>query len=720
VGWRAHFVRPGLPTSIPDALVYFAGQNDKALTGDYPRWQLTEPRPPTPPPYHQTIGRASLSTGGFPVDAMLLEPDETNLKWREVRGWPLSALEAVGLEEKPIERFSKRSTPHLGYDRMITKLAGWGFFSQQFDWAHGEWVNDPVIAQGFPDGIDVTIPAIQASNFDFATNGDSYFSVHLTFDQWFPGEDRWLTNGMSALERPACGSTAMRYPVALNVANVVDTAWCPRNDLGLDTARCPDTGFLGIRKLQADYHWPRLKTRVPMAAIYGQIDQRELAAEGHFTFGGDFSHFFQHQGIDINWIFPRQTIDPAYRGVIADRKYCMETDVAPRAECYSNDPTCQCSIFGQGARCLPPCNRPGIDCPLAPRCGSNSDPFGAACGWPYMIDCSELPLNASTCTPAEFATGCDLCGKGVRCSPGVHITVQVVDPHPRIDNELEYNVTFGARPVGGLYPIVCGDYLGAPSLSGSCDLHFKYEPPNWLFGPGRTRQLINTNLELMPGGDCNPSPFARPEELVWPYTVAPGIFQDPRGIFGNYATVAGETTTCPEQKRVLTHGLASNEVSAEEGTDRGFRIEFLGDLILDCGHDPHPSEIHPPEAILLHLSRPGDPRARYSLFGWHRFHHLTGNLTVELWPNGVAGSADASLTADGEFFGDGGQIGGILGPAGKWNCMPVPAAAPNRLRCTLTQGPNIVGLGFCDPNNRMLPGCAMDVAGGLVNVQWTP
>jgi hypothetical protein len=339
-----------------------------------------------------------------------------------------------------------------------------------------------------------------------------------------------------------------------------------------------------------------------------------------------------------------------------------------------------------------------------------------------LIDCRDLPLSASTCTAQEFASGCDLCSKGLRCNPNVHINVQVLDPHPRIDHELEYNVTFGARPIGSPYEPNCGPFYGAPGPV-SCDLFRNYVPPNWVYDEGRSTQRINTNLALEPGGSCNASPSPRPEDHVWPFTVAPGIFQSPSGIYGNYSVSAGETATCPEQKPILTHGRPSNEIiaDAEFVEDRGFRIEFLGDLILDCGHSPNPSEIHPPESILLHLGRPGDPHARYSLFGWHRFHWSLGNISVELWPNGVPTSADASLTATGVFYGDGGQIGSFTGPSGQWNCHPVPAASPNRLLCTLKpRSSSIVGVGPCASNPRMLPGCATDVAGGLIDVGWTP
>src|SRR5262249_6785050 len=141
-------------------------------------------------------------------------------------------------------------------------------------------------------------------------------------------------------------------------------------------------------------------------------------------------------------------------------------------------------------------------------------------------------------------------------------------------------------------------------------------------------------------------------------------------------------------RTVLTSlGVSSQDIvnSQNLGLDRGFRMEFLGDLILDCGHEPQPTEIHPPESIVLHLSRPADAHARYSLFGSHRnpLAPLT-DIVADLWPKALAPSANAFLDARGDFFGGGGSIGPIFGPLGTWVCYPYPFAAPSHLRCTLS------------------------------------
>ncbi len=137
--------------------------------------------------------------------------------------------------------------------------------------------------------------------------------------------------------------------------------------------------------------------------------------------------------------------------------------------------------------------------------------------------------------------------------------------------------------------------------------------------------------------------------------------------------------------------------------------ETLGDLIVDCGHVPFRTEIHPPVAIALHLA--GAPRSRYSLWGWHRSTLDREPVDVDLWPDEPRPSANAQIKMNVVFD------GGIGSGAGNWDCSPSPPDVPTHVECYLVADkPN--ALGRCVDNPRMRSDCASDVAGGLVEVYW--
>jgi hypothetical protein len=248
---------------------------------------------------------------------------------------------------------------------------------------------------------------------------------------------------------------------------------------------------------------------------------------------------------------------------------------------------------------------------------------------------------------------------------------------------------------------------------------------------------------------------------IWPYTVAPGIFQSHAGIFGRFTTETGAVLpgarvrkpgappqlgskehveicrsmsgnvclACPAATSVQsvlpasTSSITPIEIDLHHELDRGFRMDLLGDLIRDCGHPPFPTEIHPPRAILLHLARVDESVARYSVFGWNRAIDTEDPpLIVDLWPNRRAFIAGFSLGASPVPFQ---SFRGVIkmspetAGTGDWLCKPYPDAAPSRIRCTLQQGPvgSTIGAGQCT-SDRMVPGCANAIGGGLVDVKW--
>ena len=154
----------------------------------------------------------------------------------------------------------------------------------------------------------------------------------------------------------------------------------------------------------------------------------------------------------------------------------------------------------------------------------------------------------------------------------------------------------------------------------------------------------------------------------------------------------------------MTHTLPTSPT--RERTEQA----LLGDLIVDCGHVPFRTELHPPVAIALHLA--GTPRTRYSLWAWHRSTLDRDAVDVELWPAVPRPSANAQIKMDVVFD------GGIGDGQGKWQCSPAPSDVPNHISCHLSAAPS-TNLDSCSKENpRMRPDCASEVAGGLVEVYW--
>jgi hypothetical protein len=154
--------------------------------------------------------------------------------------------------------------------------------------------------------------------------------------------------------------------------------------------------------------------------------------------------------------------------------------------------------------------------------------------------------------------------------------------------------------------------------------------------------------------------------------------------------------------------------------DSAFRVEFAGDFVIDCGHEPLSSEIHPPNAILFHASIPQmTDRKRYSVFAYTRPGDEAP--TFDLWP-GVRPKGKNQIAYE------------ILSPSNDTvfkntlQCQPYPSGNPNRVRCTLPPGQNVGNESICKDNSfeglllptnpRMIPSCSTNVGGALIEVRW--
>jgi hypothetical protein len=155
--------------------------------------------------------------------------------------------------------------------------------------------------------------------------------------------------------------------------------------------------------------------------------------------------------------------------------------------------------------------------------------------------------------------------------------------------------------------------------------------------------------------------------------------------------------------------LAAN---ADPSGDRAFRFEAVGDLIVDCGHEPLRTEIHPPTNILFHASvvHADMPQKRYGVFGWRRPESPDATAEFDLWPGPRTPYGNTLTVSD-----------GAPRPTGTdaLECAPYPPESPNRIRCKVPAG-GPGNHGACADSPRMLPACAKTAAGGLYDVKWAP
>ncbi len=278
-----------------------------------------------------------------------------------------------------------------------------------------------------------------------------------------------------------------------------------------------------------------------------------------------------------------------------------------------------------------------------------------------------------------------------------------------IENELELNVPMGE------WTAELSDHDGSqPDLHGYSERDYVWDfgalsldqewlgqiwPSQFCDMYGIDRSMIDSthqNNPSIPVGNCGSDG----------YTLAPAHWRQHfgRGIFSPYQA---ETMPPFEQSRMaVTKGWRPSQ-GVPKTVPLGFpdptawgglphRMNFLGQPIADCGHDPFRVEIHPPHVVTLDLAAVNNGLV-YAGFGWVN-PWIDGNLEFDLWPP-PRPSASAQFAALGQdtklddvasgFGSDFGYVIDNSGPshvltAPTLNCVSAPTEFPNHLHCKYT------------------------------------
>jgi hypothetical protein len=764
------------PLTYPRAVDEFAelaGGDADLSSRSTPTWQLKRPVPPTPPPFHAMVAPAGAGKK-IPSGAYLASPPllTSKGKWVVVDGAFFSALRAADMQyDAPvIYPSSATGTTALPVTDTFVSAGYPQLRSQRFDEDSGSWRQEFQTWQGRADGLSVSLPVSTAGSkqpYNFGVADSSVFNVHYEYSKFYPGGDEWLTNSAST----TCSLTRERFlsntVIASHSQNTIATAWCndrvPSDPQGVINTYSKRVELCAnARPGVAQEHWTRLATRVPFAGVFGQPGEFPDVALGTFPSGDLVRAVIDgpqlHEGLDVNWRFRSRQIAPGYSmiGQVTDACFGVEptgiSEVEVPLSCSNEiiqecgaDAGCDngCNPFEQDfllkwkdrieQHCVTVCESEGCASQV-PVVGSFLSAVGAdeICD---LVSCTAnvltYPLQCGAALGAGWAEALvdtvtsyldPLCVglTGELCSD--ELTLHHCPPRESAyEHELEYNFAFGAIGYGNGYASECSATI--PILDvGKCT-YDSYTRAN-LLGSG-SLPLVDVDDSLRAIGELNDGALA--SNKVWPFTFAPGIFNNALGAWGRMSLRAGPSSGAPAIVEVLPS--FARQLIDREGdaiAERGMRIAFLGDLIVDCGHNPLHQEIHPPLAMMLHASTSTMAFAkRYSLFGWHRRDEDRNDIVFELWPprrlvaSAAIGAKDL-ITAAGEPSVPTGIVLDGSSTPGFIVCRPFPEVAPSRLRCVLSPGAGPISISFadCSDSPRMLPACATDIAGGLVEVRW--
>jgi len=772
-GWKDFFQGVDEPRALHRAVDEFAKRvgGDTYLEGGLrrgaPSASLLEERPEIVPPYLIVRSRASGLPGAVYKERSLLqtpppgqfasqEPD-----WIVVTGASYSALQAANASASPIRALTTSEGNSL--TTVSIDLAG-PYLSHQS--TQNGYVTVSTFGADVIDHIDVSVPKGEfARSFDFAKDGDrAFFNAHFTASTWHPGGDRWLTNAPGS----ACSLSSLPgLAIKANPSNAVAGAWCsdqmpPSSTLGLGSYEervklCKE----GYDPADASAHWRVVQDQVPFAALYGILplpgkssgDDGEPFANfpsGDLVTGGVQGTFTNvHLGMDINWKFRnKKFIQPEYQGVLGTppNEYCSAShvwtyDIQVPLSCsdpiyevcgslagpaepederngcnpieriweqYKKDIAEACSISCGG------CDDWDIFCHVLTPFECVADALYTAVDCPTTVIVGFASVAVQTVHAYVHAAVCSILTGGADngvCGDDAYRVFRTPYPRQEIEHELEYGVAFGANSPAQVTPGLdeCG------GLKCTSDSWVQGLPNCWSFSPPHSGVCVNSNL----GADVDPNggngfPFG-----IWPFTFAPGIFNPPAGIWGGVSKKFGHssglaaTSILPEEIRRRPTDLQEGFFAGE---NVGFRIQFVGDLIVDCGHNPLKTELHPPTAIQLNASTKGMVQKRYSIFGWHRQDFARAPIVFDLWP-GPRRSAAMRPSGTDLYPKSGGIFFSGSAPKGKIACSEFPPEAPSRFRCVLDPSSDTTD-GRCGDAPRLRPDCATDVAGGLVEVDW--
>jgi hypothetical protein len=743
------------PKVWPRAVEQFAG-NGLLRSDGFAQFKLGEPRPPRGP-YRATvaadIGEIAQLTGS---------------SWTVVKGAAFSALQATRLEARSLAEFSQADSN--GRRSISARLNGWEIADRVYHWEFDGWVNWVRTGAGLPSQVNANVPqnaSPDSEPYPFSeANAGSHLNVQFTADPWHPAGDYWESNATGS-----CGTLSQRFPhnVGPNPSVSVPEEWCPRplappasnvlenfsNRLSLCDAERYEAG-------NPDLHWPLLQRRVPFATLYGHLftpgaPTAQFPGGGtDLVFAGVENTFNRlHEGLDINWEMKEAFADPSSRRIFGNYEefQCWGTLFVEAAEleipvsCDSQEMRLCGSLAGP--RGAPGCNpvelaweRWKADAAEACRCNTiNCGPLTwlctrASCWANFFANC----MVGNAVRGARFlydsvnsyAKGICVAWSGTRpcadrdpfsqATPFVLHRDRTFAPGKReMEHELEYNVAFGVSdPVLGRQDD-CGEALGDNILVSSvCKWHednSSYKHKNWLYTDSDLNNIaVGTNQSAVAISRFFSSGVPNG---VWPVVFGPGLFQSADGVWGKMATTAGHSPAFSNYDSIpklqvlspdLVHLLPTNS-----SNEHPFRLELLGDLIVDCGHNPLRPEIHPPASVYMHLGG-----GRYSLFGWHRIQNGNeGPIVIDLWPGAPKPRASSQLQANVIY--DRGITLAAGSFAGRWACSKFPAEAPDRFRCTKEARGSPRGSDDsdqCEDNPRMLPSCEDGVAGGIVDVSW--
>jgi len=717
-------------------------------------WSMLVPRPDRLPPFRSARSDA----------ALLVSQDAPLPPYAVVEAG--SALWGIlgALNWQDVHPFAAPWTHDAGGQRTLGIYnLGKKLDQQSFDYAAGKWTTTTEQSAGQPDYAEVTAPLTWFSG-DGKDLSNARVTVHLAPDKWNPAGDRWLTN--AATKR--CENLSHKLgSFPLNPGYAIEESWC-RDPTLLDIPELKDfekrVGSCDVDHYdpgEGEKHWLPLRSRAPFAALWGHLQAGGDKPKAKFPSGdllraGVARTNILHEGLDINWVF--------------EKKYLERTDVMgniPSKVCFSQldalgakvQTALSCSdsaysVCGSLAdnTCCNPLERywEEYKSEIEDACSCASPP---SCSWYDVICHTEAVGSIFSCAVNELlvcaptivvggikflaktvvayaSTACVLLTGKASCSDAGFSTCSAnVSNAGEIENELEYNIAYGARVnKTGWGPgfeyledctpsdLPCECTWGTPVQQAFASPIYtkagKYRPGNFLYGSKGLLVGLDDDARLV---GVSAKAVAQPDNpLFWtePFTVAPGLFHEARAVWGKVARKAGTSSGALDSVSVLTPELTKIGQTSlpTDSADYAFRLEMLGDLIVDCGHVPFRSEIHPPVAAALHLA--GTKVTRYSLFGWHRKTLDRDPVVIDLWPGAPRPSNTAKLTTKVVFdagFGSG---------AGTWSCTPSPVDQPSRVRCELVAGPTANATSGCSENPRMRPACATDVAGGIVELAW--
>jgi hypothetical protein len=767
------------PLVYPRAVDEFARKHggDRSIRSlSPPTRDLTERRRP-PAPRHLATATPLFATAPIAILYSPFRPLDS--AFTEVTGVPVSALEAIGHVYTPLLT-RPTSTPTGELTRHQIDIAGPIFAEGR---TGDRWFTWHLLASGAPDQIVTSVPssADQSAAFDFKVVNRAFFSVHFLPSKFYPGGTQWLTNCPST----ACSlSTAALAGnrIGTHSSNSCAGEWCVDRIPG----QVPSlTSYDDRLKLcidnynvhEPEKHWiPVSTSRVPLAGLFGVPGEFPAVAEGRLASSdlvrAQVGRARLHEGLDTNWHFRAEQLAPGFDAVMGaqPREYCYGdlNIIGPVFEVPLNCSNELVERCGSDAReengcnpwetnildrwkdeikqeCFTVCEEEGDGCSEIPIVGGWINDLGGGDVCDTFECLTEVAAFIPRCLAAVSPAGIvkvlvddalalanvvclGIVGQPCDDSRMVIYRREAGPPHAVV--ETENNTGFGARSLGLGYTDDCGDFAcDTGNYDHRNELRSElYEVPGTRGGTTQTSDLFVVATDrLAASGPFNVD--RPPSERIWPFTYAPGIFTNNLGVWGRVLQVGGRVPRGSTPDSVPSIGVLPDGIrgaildpnSAAPGA--GFRIEFIGDLIVDCGHNPVKTEIHPPVAILMHTSTSIMNAKRYSVFGWHRKDLDRNSIVFDLWPSkrsavGATLGATNLMPSSGTFDTRLSAPGG--GEAGRLNCDPFPSEAPDRIRCVLqaASGSASDSEADCDDNRRMLPACASDIAGGLVELTW--